>query len=36
LLDYSIQWHLASPAAIARALSETYKIGNAPGLSFSY
>jgi hypothetical protein len=27
LLDYNIQWHLASPNAISRVLSETYKLG---------
>jgi hypothetical protein len=28
LLDYNIQWHLASPYAISKVLSETYKLGN--------
>jgi hypothetical protein len=27
MLDYNIQWHLASPNAITRVLSETYKLG---------
>lgn len=37
LLDYNIQWHLAAPSAVAKALSETYKIGSAPdSLAFSY
>jgi hypothetical protein len=27
LLDYNVQWHLASPAAITRVLQETYRIG---------
>jgi hypothetical protein len=27
LLDYNIQWHIASPAAISKVLSETYKLG---------
>lgn len=27
LLDYSIQWHLASPQAIMKVLSEAYRIG---------
>jgi tetratricopeptide (TPR) repeat protein len=37
LLDYNIQWHLASPGAVAKALSETYKIGSAPdSLAFRY
>jgi len=26
LLDYNVQWHLASPSAIIRALKETYRI----------
>jgi hypothetical protein len=26
LLDYNVQWHLASPAAILRVLKETYRI----------
>ena len=26
LLDYNIQWHLASPAAILKALAESYKL----------
>ncbi len=35
LLDYNIQWHLAAPAAITKALSETYKIGSSTeSLSF--
>ena len=25
LLDYNILWHLASPAAIAKTLAETYR-----------
>jgi hypothetical protein len=25
LLDYSIQWHLASPSAIMKVLTDTYK-----------
>ena len=29
LLDYNIQWHLASPAAIAKTLGEVYRL--APG-----
>jgi type IV pilus assembly protein PilB len=37
LLDYNIQWHLASPAAVTKALAETYKIGSAPdSLSFRF
>lgn len=28
LLDYNIQWHLASPTAISKVLSETYKLSN--------
>ena len=32
LLDYSIQWHLASPQAIYKVLGETYRLGSArPG-----
>lgn len=31
LLDYNIQWHLASPAAINRVLSEVYRLGNTVG-----
>jgi tetratricopeptide (TPR) repeat protein len=27
LLDYNIQWHIASPHAISKVLSETYKLG---------
>jgi hypothetical protein len=27
LLDYNIQWHIASPAAICKVLAETYKLG---------
>jgi tetratricopeptide (TPR) repeat protein len=27
LLDYNIQWHLASPSAICKVLAETYKLG---------
>lgn len=26
LLDYNVQWHLASPAALAKVLTETYRI----------
>jgi tetratricopeptide (TPR) repeat protein len=29
MLDYNIQWHLASPAAIQRVLAETYRLPNA-------
>jgi tetratricopeptide (TPR) repeat protein len=29
LLDYNIQWHIASPTAISKVLAETYKLGNA-------
>ena len=29
LLDYNIQWHLASPAAILKVLAETYKVTGA-------
>jgi tetratricopeptide (TPR) repeat protein len=29
LLDYNIQWHLASPAAIHRVLAETYRLPTA-------
>lgn len=37
LLDYNIQWHLAAPSAVTKALSETYKIGSAPdSLSFRF
>ena len=28
LLDYNIQWHLASPAAIIKVLGEVYRITN--------
>jgi tetratricopeptide (TPR) repeat protein len=28
LLDYNIQWHLASPFAVNKVLSETYRLGN--------
>lgn len=28
LLDYNIQWHLASPQAIARVLGEAYRLGS--------
>jgi tetratricopeptide (TPR) repeat protein len=28
LLDYNIQWHLASPQAITQVLSATYKVGS--------
>ena len=31
LLDYNIQWHLASPAAIMKILGDTYKVA-APGI----
>ena len=31
LLDFNIQWHLASPAAITKVLSETYRVP-APGI----
>jgi hypothetical protein len=31
LLDFNIQWHLASPQAIQKILSETYKVA-APGI----
>lgn len=31
LLDFNIQWHLASPAAITKVLSETYRV-SAPGI----
>jgi hypothetical protein len=31
LLDYNIQWHLASPAAINRVLGEVYRLGNTAG-----
>lgn len=31
LLDYSIQWHLASPEAIFKALSDTYRTGTGRG-----
>lgn len=27
ILDYNIQWHLASPAAITKVLQQTYRIG---------
>ncbi len=27
LLDYNIQWHIASPFAISKVLAETYKLG---------
>lgn len=27
-LDYNLQWHLASPEAIAKVLGETYRLGN--------
>jgi hypothetical protein len=29
LLDYNIQWHLASPAAINKVLTETYRLPTA-------
>jgi hypothetical protein len=28
LLDYNIQWHLASPTAINKVLAETYRLPN--------
>jgi hypothetical protein len=31
LLDFNIQWHIASPAAITKVLSETYRVA-APGI----
>jgi len=31
LLDFSIQWHIASPSAITKVLSETYRVA-APGI----
>ena len=31
LLDFNIQWHLASPAAITKVLSEVYRV-SAPGI----
>ena len=31
LLDFNIQWHLASPVAITKVLSETYRV-SAPGI----
>ncbi|HET6408782.1 MAG TPA: hypothetical protein VFG14_12935 [Chthoniobacteraceae bacterium] len=30
VLDYNIQWHVASPQAIARILTQAYRIGSAP------
>ena len=27
LLDYHVQWHLASPTAIVKVIGETYRIG---------
>jgi hypothetical protein len=34
LLDYTIQWHLASPQAIYKVLGETYRLSNTrPGAS---
>ena len=34
LLDYTIQWHLASPQAIYKVLSETYRLSSTrPGAS---
>ena len=26
LLDYNVQWHLASPSAILQVLAETYRL----------
>ena len=31
LLDFNIQWHIASPAAITKVLSEVYRV-SAPGM----
>ena len=31
LLDFNIQWHIASPEAITKVLSETYRVA-APGI----
>ncbi len=37
LLDYNIQWHLASPAAIARVLQQAHRISQpAPVLSMAF
>ncbi len=33
LLDYNIQWHLASPQAITRVLGETYRLPSGNGAS---
>jgi len=30
VLDYNLQWHIASPEAVAKVLSETYRIASAP------
>jgi hypothetical protein len=35
LLDYNIQWHLASPEAIFKVLGEAYKVGGTRSSGFS-
>jgi MshEN domain len=34
VLDYNIQWHVASPAAIIKVLAQAYKTGSAASASF--